>query len=460
MMSAQLIATTEQRMILGLGVTGRSVARFWRAKGLPFAAADTRAECANDAQLIAELGRGVVCHFGDVSLSEFDHLSELVVSPGIPLDHPWVMRANAAGARIIGDIDLFVAEAEAPVIGITGSNGKSTVTEMVAAMALACGHRVAVGGNLGKPALDLLADDVTLYILELSSFQLERAERLDLGVATVLNISADHLDRHGSMPVYHQAKHRIFRGAHAVVANRADPLTIPLLEQQADVVLWRPTDPDLKEFGVRDIDGVATIVRGFEPLMPIAELPLSGQHNVYNALAALALGCAAGLSIDGMLTGLKAFQGLPHRCQLVADVAGVRYINDSKGTNVGATEAALAGLGGRHNVLLIAGGVGKGQDFTALRQSAQRHCRRVLTLGEAARDIELALGDIVPAQRVVDMAAAVARARELASPGDIVLLSPACASFDMYSGYPARGDDFARCVLASIANDADGEVAQ
>ena len=458
MMSAQLIATTERRMVLGLGVTGRSVARFWHGQGLPFAAADTRAEYASDAQLITELGKDVECHFGDVSLTHFDHLSELVVSPGIALNHPWVVRAKAAGARIIGDIDLFVAEAKAPVIGITGSNGKSTVTEMVAAMALACGHRVAVGGNLGQPALDLLADAVTLYVLELSSFQLERAERLDLGVATVLNISADHLDRHGSMPVYHQAKHRIFRGAHAVVANRADPLTIPLLEQQADVVLWRPTEPDLKEFGVRNIDGVATIVRGFDPLMTVSELPLSGQHNVYNALAALALGCAAGLPIDGMLTGLKGFNGLPHRCQLVAEVNGVRYINDSKGTNVGATQAALAGLGAHNNVLLIAGGVGKGQDFTALRQSAQMHCRRVLTLGEAARDIELALGDIVPVQRVVDMAAAVARAGELANAGDIVLLSPACASFDMYSGYPARGDDFTHCVHASVNTDAQSEV--
>ena len=232
-MSAQLIATTERRMILGLGATGRSVARFWQAQGLPFAAADTRAECGEDTQLMAELGGDVTCHFGHVSLDHFDHLSELVVSPGVAIDHPWVVHAKASGARIIGDIDLFRARAKAPVIGITGSNGKSTVTEMLAAMAVACGHRVAVGGNLGQPALDLLDDAVTLYILELSSFQLERSERLDLDVATVLNISADHLDRHGSMPVYHQAKHRVFRGAHAVVANRADPLTIPLLEQQA-----------------------------------------------------------------------------------------------------------------------------------------------------------------------------------------------------------------------------------
>lgn len=450
-MSAQLIATTERRMILGLGATGRSVARFWRAQGLPFAAADTRAKCADDAQLMMELGSDVECHFGNVSLEHFNHLSELVVSPGIAIDHPWVLQAKAAGTRIIGDIDLFRVQAKAPVIGITGSNGKSTVTEMVAAMAAACGHRVAVGGNLGPPALDLLDDDVTLYVLELSSFQLERAERLDLDVATVLNLSADHLDRHGSMPVYHQAKHRIFRGAHAVVANRADPLTIPLLEQQADVVLWRPTDPDLKEFGVRDIDGAVTIVRGFTPIVAVADLPLVGQHNIYNTLAALSLGCAAGMPIGGMLAGLKEFKGLPHRCQLVADVAGIRYINDSKGTNVGATLAALEGLGGQNNVLLIAGGVGKGQNFEVLRQSAQRHCRRVLTLGEAARDIERALGGVVPVQRVADMSAAVRRASELAVSSDIVLLSPACASFDMYSGYAVRGDDFSACVKACLS---------
>jgi len=449
MNSAGLIATTEQRMVLGLGVTGCSVARWWRSQGLPFKAADTRSEFADLPEVRAALA-DTETYFGDLEHSIIDGVSELVVSPGIALNHPLVERARAQGTRIIGDIDLFMRQARAPVIGITGSNGKTTVTELVGHLLKHCGKRVAVGGNLGTPALDLLDDSVEFYVLELSSFQLERSEDLGLAVATVLNVSADHLDRHGSMPLYHQAKHRIFRAAKAVVANRADPLTIPLLEAPVDVVLWRPDEPDLAELGTRWIDGAQHICRGFDALMPVESLKLQGQHNVANVLAALACGVAAGLSIDLLIEGAANFYGLPHRCEKIADVGGVLWINDSKGTNTGATLAALKGLGGNANVILIAGGVGKGQDFSVLAPAVEQHCKRVLTLGEAARDIEVALGAASPCQRVASIDAAVERAADLSESGDVVLLSPACASFDQFSGYQARGDAFRQAVTRCI----------
>ena len=451
MVSAGLIATTEQRMVLGLGVTGCSVARWWRGQGLPFKAADTRGEFAHLPEVQSALGDHEA-HFGELDVGIVDGVSELVVSPGIGLDHPLVVRARDNGARIIGDIDLFMAQAKAPVIGITGSNGKTTVTELVGHLLGHCGKRVAVGGNLGTPALDLLDEAVEFYVLELSSFQLERSENLGLAVATVLNVSADHLDRHGSMPLYHQAKHRIFRAAKAVVANRADPLTIPLLESPVDAVLWRPDEPDLTELGTRWVAGKQHICRGFDDLLPVDALKLQGQHNVANVLAALACGVAAGLPVDALIGGVADFEGLPHRCEVVAQYQGVVWINDSKGTNTGATLAALKGLGGNANVILIAGGVGKDQDFSVLAPTVRQHCKRVLTLGEAARDIEVALGGAAPCQRVASVDAAVERAADLSERGDVVLLSPACASFDQFSGYQARGDAFRQAVIRCVGD--------
>ncbi|EED34716.1 UDP-N-acetylmuramoylalanine--D-glutamate ligase [Luminiphilus syltensis NOR5-1B] len=435
-------------MILGLGATGCSVARFWQRNGIPFKACDTRPEMESELLHCEATAGAEQVLFGDFDPVVVDGLTELVVSPGIAMDHPLVDRALKAGVRVIGDIDLFMAEANAPVIGITGSNGKSTVTEMVAAILRASGSAVAVGGNLGTPALDLLEHPADIYVLELSSFQLERSEKLGLAVATVLNISADHLDRHGSMPRYHQAKHRIFRGARTVVANRADPLTVPLLEEKADVVVWRDGEPDLREFGTRVVDGEVMLCRGFDTLAAATELPLPGRHNLANALAAMAVASAAGVDDEQLVPGLKHFHGLPHRCALVRELDGIRFINDSKGTNIGATRAALEGLGGNGNVVLIAGGVGKGQDFTELQASAEQRCRRVLTVGESAREIELALGATVPCQRVETIEQAVTRGRELAKAGDIVLLSPACASFDQFSGYAARGLAFEEAVKA------------
>ncbi|MEQ8517166.1 MAG: UDP-N-acetylmuramoyl-L-alanine--D-glutamate ligase, partial [Chromatocurvus sp.] len=323
-----IIASSAQRVVVGLGASGLSVARFLAHRGERFAVVDTRDEPPGLAQLRSEFPH-VSVFAGDIPQSLLNAASELVVSPGLAPDLPFLVEAANAGARISGDVDLFAEAAQAPVIGITGSNAKSTVTALVGAMAKAAGRNAGVGGNLGTPALDLLADDRDLYVLELSSFQLERSDSLNLAVACVLNLTADHLDRHGSMPRYHQAKHRIFRGCRHAVVNSDDPLTIPPGGDGMQVTAWRPREPDLHGFGVhRDDDGVEWLARGFDNLLPVADIALSGRHNLANALAAVAIGHSAGLPMAAMLEALRTFGGLPHRCQLVSEREGVRWIND------------------------------------------------------------------------------------------------------------------------------------
>jgi UDP-N-acetylmuramoylalanine--D-glutamate ligase len=446
-MSDNVIASSATTVILGLGVTGLSCARYLHASGQRFAVADTRAQPPG-LEALREQMPEVPVFVGDVPPSLLNSAQRLIVSPGIALQEPLVVAAANAGAQIVGDIDLFVAAAQAPVVGITGSNAKSTVTSMVGEMARAAGLDVGVGGNLGTPALDLLAPQRQLYVVELSSFQLERAARLNLAVATVLNVSPDHLDRHGDLVAYHQAKHRIFRGCGAAVVNRADPLTQPLLPADVKVVSWGLSVPEPGHYGVRDIDGEATLCRGFDALLPVSELSLVGGHNVGNALAALALGEAAGLPVNAMLQVLREFRALAHRSEVLAEVGGVRFVNDSKGTNVGATEAALRGLGGERNVVLIAGGQGKGADFSALRPAVERHVKSLQLIGEAAPDLGAALAGVAPVADHTSLESAFAGAVAQAQAGDVVLLSPACASFDMFSGYAQRGDCFRALVVA------------
>ncbi len=447
--AADIIASTDSRVVVGLGVTGVSCARYLHARGLPFSVVDTREDPPGLAALRAEMP-DVAIYAGEYPGSLFAQAGEVVVSPGIAMHAPVVRAARDAGAAVVGDIDLFVREARAPVIGITGSNAKSTVTELVGQMARDAGVNVAVGGNLGPPALQLLADDCELYVLELSSFQLERAGELGLALATVLNVSEDHMDRHGSLPAYHTAKHRIFRGCKLAVLNPADPLTVPLLDAGARQLSWRMGEPELGGFGLREEGGVEYLCHGFDPVIATSELRLAGRHNVANALAALALGHAAGLPLQSMAGTLREFTGLPHRCELVAERDGVRYVDDSKGTNVGATAAALAGLGGDRDVILIAGGQGKGADFGKLAGLAARHCKLVVLIGEDAPLLRAALSDVVDTALAQDMEDAVRHAAAAATDGDCVLLSPACASFDMFSGYEQRGDVFSAAVRALV----------
>lgn len=443
--SQNVIASNANTVVLGLGVTGLSCARYLARCGRAFTVVDTRSEPPGLDELLSELPH-VPVFLGDVPAAVVENAGELVVSPGLSLGEPLVLKAIAAGVDVVGDIDLFMREANAPVVGITGSNAKSTVTELLGLMACESGLNVAVGGNLGTPALDLLSDDCELYVLELSSFQLERAGQLNLAVATVLNVSEDHLDRHGSLQNYHRAKHKIFMGCEAVVVNKNDSLTTPLVAPSVDVIAWGMGEPDLGGFGVRRDDGEECLCYQFETLMPVSDLGLLGRHNIANALAALALGKAVGLQMSAMLKVLREFQGLEHRCQPVAEIDGVSYVNDSKGTNPGATEAAIRGLGVEKNIVLIAGGVGKGADFSQLCESVAAHCKLLILIGEAAAEMRESLKQCTETVIVGSLESAVSTAAQSSVSGDYVLLSPACASFDMFSSYNERGEVFVRAV--------------
>jgi UDP-N-acetylmuramoylalanine--D-glutamate ligase len=363
---------------------------------------------------------------------------------------PALQAAAANGVKLSGDIELFAREAKAPIVAITGSNAKSTVTSLVGEMAAAAGRKVAVGGNLGTPALDLLNDDVELYVLELSSFQLEITDQLNAEVATCLNISEDHMDRYDGLPAYHQAKHRIFRGARQVVVNRDDRLSRPLVADDLPTWSFGLGKPDFKGFGLFEESGEKYLAFQFDALMPANQLKMRGAHNQSNALAALALGHAVGLPFEPMLATLRNFAGLAHRCQWVAERKGVTYYDDSKATNVGAALAAIDGLGSdiTGELVLIAGGDGKGADFSALHSPVSHQCRAVVLLGRDAEQLAAALDGAAPIHRVQTLQDAVQLAAKLAQSGDAVLLSPACASLDMFENFEDRGRQFAAAVGA------------
>ena len=440
-----LIASDQFRIVVGLGKSGMSLVRFLAQQGVRFAVADTRANPPELATLQRDYPE-VEVRCGELDVDFLCRASELYVSPGLALATPALREAAARGVKMSGDIDLFTRYAKAPIVAITGSNAKSTVTTLVGEMAAAAGRKVAVGGNIGTPALDLLSDDVELYVLELSSFQLETTERLGAEVATCLNISEDHMDRYDGMAQYHLAKHRIFRGARQVVVNRDDTLSRPLIADQVPCWTFGLGKPDFKRFGLIEENGEKQLAFQFEALMPTAELKIRGAHNQSNALAALALGHAVGLPFEAMLQTLRRFVGLPHRCQWVRELRGVGYYDDSKATNVGAALAAIEGLGAdiAGKLVLIAGGDGKGADFSALKAPVAKFCRAVVLLGRDAEQIAEALGDAAPLVRVKTLDEAVQRCAELAQSGDAVLLSPACASLDMFKNFEERGRLFAQ----------------
>ncbi|WP_259759404.1 UDP-N-acetylmuramoyl-L-alanine--D-glutamate ligase [Pseudomonas sp. GCEP-101] len=442
-----LIASDQFRIVVGLGKSGMSLVRYLARQGVPFAVADTRANPPELATLREQYPQ-VEVRCGDLDADFLCRAQELYVSPGLSLRVPALVEAAARGVRMSGDVDLFARHAKAPIVAITGSNAKSTVTTQVGDMAQAAGKRVAVGGNLGTPALDLLADDVELYVVELSSFQLETCERLNAEVATCLNVSEDHMDRYDGMADYHLAKHRIFRGARQVVVNRADPLSRPLIADNVPCWTFGTNKPDFKGFGLIEEDGEKWLAFQFDKLMPARELKIRGAHNQSNALAALALGHAVGLPFEPMLQTLREFAGLAHRCQWVRERNGVNYYDDSKATNVGAALAAIEGLGADIDgkLVLIAGGDGKGADFHDLRAPVAQHCRAVVLLGRDAELVGAAIGNAVPKVRVNTLDEAVEHAADLALPGDAVLLSPACASLDMFKNYEERGRLFAKAV--------------
>ena len=442
-----LIASDHFRIIVGLGKSGMSLVRFLASRGVSFAVADTRENPPELATLRRDYPQ-VDVRCGELDVEFLCRANELYVSPGLALATPALQQAAARGVKLSGDIELFARYAKAPIIAITGSNAKSTVTTLVGEMAAAAGKRVAVGGNLGTPALDLLGDDVELYVMELSSFQLETTDQLGAEVATVLNISEDHMDRYSGLPAYHLAKHRVFRGARQVVVNRQDVLTRPLIGEGLPCWTFGLNKPDFHGFGLREEDGEKYLAFQFDNLMPVRELKIRGAHNQANALAALALGHAVSLPMDAMLSSLRSFGGLEHRCQWLRERNGVSYYDDSKATNVGAALAAIEGLGSdiEGKLVLIAGGDGKGADFSGLRAPVAANCRAVVLIGRDAELIAQALGDGVELVRVTTLEEAVLRCAEIAQAGDAVLLSPACASFDMFKNYEERGRLFAQAV--------------
>jgi UDP-N-acetylmuramoylalanine--D-glutamate ligase len=430
--------------IIGLGITGVSCLRYLYGRD-ELVVLDTRAEPPNAAAARAEFPDARY-RFG-VQRYDYVGVDRVVVSPGVDLGSALVEAARRREVELVSDIDLFCQAAQAPIIAITGTNGKSTVTSLVGHLLQALGNSPGVGGNLGQPALGLLDEARDSYVIELSSFQLERLGQHRFRAATILNVSEDHLDRHGSLDAYHASKQRIYRDCRLVVANRMDPRTLPdsrIERGRRALVSFGLDAPGSNDWGI--IDG--SLCRGADSVLAAEDLPIAGLHNALNVLAAFALVWSDGADTQVLAEAARGFAGLPHRCERVADVDGVNYVDDSKATNVGATLAALHGLGDslQPNLLLIAGGEGKDADFAPLRGAVGRFVRHVILLGVDASAIEDALGSVVPVSHVESLAAAVARARSIANRGDLVLLSPACASFDMFENFSDRGECFAAAV--------------
>ncbi len=436
-----------KRLVVGLGKTGLSCARFLSRNGHPVAVTDSRDLPPALAELNSELPN-VAVFVGGFRPEIFAAADQLIVSPGVSLKEPLLQQAAGRNAEIIGDIELFAREAAAPIIVITGSNGKSTVTTLLGVMARQAGINAVMGGNLGEPALDLLDDRVELYLLELSSFQLETTESLYAVAAVVLNISPDHLDRYCSIEEYAATKAKIYRGAEIGVINRDDPMVCAMAGRATEEVGFTLKEPTGSDFGLRQDEQGIWLSKGEEKLMLTSSMKLPGSHNHANALAALALGEAISLPLPGMLDVLRNFAGLPHRTQFITQRLGVDWYNDSKGTNTGATISALYGLNheGACRTVLIAGGVAKGADFTALRSVVTETTKGVVLIGEATELLEESLAGCAPLYRAETMEEAVKKAAELTTSGDRVLLSPACASFDMFDNYQQRGDAFTDAV--------------
>lgn len=433
-------------LVLGLGDSGLSALRWLNAQGASVAALDTRACPPNAAVVEAELPN-VNLHLGAFDAEVLKLADMIVVSPGVALKEPTIQAALEAGVPVVGDVELFAQyrSTRAKVIAITGANGKTTVTTLVGEMCKAAGLKTMVAGNIGMPVLDLLTMEVPdVYVLELSSFQLETTNSLVADAATMLNLTEDHMDRYADITAYAAAKARIFYNAKQQVLNRDDAWSM-IMERPGLVLRTFGLSADPQEFGIDDNNQEMWLSDGEKHLVNVSDLHIKGAHNTANALAALALCRAIGLEYAPLLNALYSFKGLPHRVEWVADMDNVDYYDDSKGTNVGATCAALTGL--TEKVVLIAGGDGKGQDFTPLKSPVKSNARAVVLIGRDAELIETVLLDTaVPMYHAHDMQEAVVIAKQVAQAGDAVLLSPACASFDMYKNYIARAESFVNAV--------------
>ena len=430
-------------VVVGLGKTGLSAVRYLRGKGVAVSVTDSRAEPPGLAELRA-FDPTVPVRCGGFDPALLAEAQLVILSPGGAAQGEFFDAARARGLPVVGDIELFARAASAPIAGITGTNGKSTVTTLLGRMAARAGRRVHTGGNLGEPALSLLDPQTQLYVLELSSYQLESTDSLQLAAAAVLNVSPDHLDRYADTAQYAAAKARIYRRCGTAIVNADDARVRAMVRTDQPQLRFSLHPGAAVEFGLIEQGDELFLARNGQALLAASELKIPGRHNLANALAALALGEALGLPTPALLAELREFTGLSHRMQWVADVAGVHYIDDSKGTNVGATIAAVAGLPGP--LLLIAGGDGKGQDFAPLRDALQAKVRHALLIGRDARLLGEALAGICPLEYCASLEAAVLAAARVARRGDTVLLSPACASLDMFRDYAHRGAVFAAAV--------------
>ncbi len=444
----EVIETSKQfnTVVVGLGKTGFACARYLAAQGVSFAVTDNRDEppMLNEMQAALPDVPLFLGGFDESLLMSADHL---LLSPGVSLQEDAIVKAIDSGVEVYGDIELFCRNISAPVIAITGSNGKSTVTTLVAEMLRAADLNVVEGGNLGTPALDLISDnEPDVYVLELSSFQLETVSSLNAIASVVLNVSPDHMDRYEGLTEYKTAKERIYDGNGTIVINLDDPAVASMARNQRTCVDFTLFDPLPGDYGVRDYDGDRWIVKGEDKLIPVNDLHIKGEHNIANAMAAMALAETLNCPRAAMLSVLRSFPGLQHRCQWIAEHADVKWFNDSKGTNVGASCAAIKGLAADENIVLIAGGDGKGADFSELEDVADGRLKAAIVLGKDGPEIGEVLLNVVPVHSVDSMEMAVETAARIVRPGDIVLLSPACASFDMFENYQARGDAFVAAV--------------
>ena len=433
-------------LVYGLGATGLSIARYLVRNDVNAIYYDSR-EDAPGLDELQSLDANVDVILGDETKGLLNKVNRIIVSPGVADDDDLLAAARKKKIKIVSDIELFLDEVAASFAAVTGSNGKSTVATLLSLMCDAAGVPALAGANLGNPALDLLAEETPdTYILELSSFQLQRLPELPADVVGMLNVSPDHLDWHASEEEYRAAKYRIFREAKAAVFNREDeeapdhiPAKIPKLSFGLD-------EPGDGQYGIREEDGVEFLARGEQLLLSVDDVALVGRHNRANALAALAMGQLMGLQLPPMLQVLNEFPGLPHRMQFVDKVGGASYINDSKATNVAAAIASIESIDGF--VVLIAGGEGKGGDFDQLARSVHMRLRCAVLIGEDGPVIGEALDGLAPVHRAGSMEDAVNRAAGLAESGDTVLLAPACASFDQYPNFKARGEAFCQAVEA------------
>lgn len=447
-LNMQIALKDKKVLVLGLGDTGLSALRWLHGQGARLSVADTRTVPPGVDILKAELP-AVTVYTGALTSAVFDGVDLVVISPGVPLSEPEVQAAIQRGVPVVGDVELFAQyrPASAKLIAITGANGKTTVTTLVGEMCKAAGLKTIVAGNIGLPVLDTLnmeAPDV--YVLELSSFQLETTNSLVADVATMLNLSEDHMDRYDGMQSYAVAKAHIFYHAKLQVLNRDDAWSMMMARAKLEQVTFGLDDAvNAEDYGIRQVDGEAWLSCGAHDLMNIRDLKIAGLHNASNALAAMALCRGIGMDFAPIIQTLYNFKGLPHRVEWVANIDDVDYYDDSKGTNVGATCAALSGLS--QKVVLIAGGDGKGQDFSPLKEAVSDNARAVVLIGRDAPLIEAELlSTNVPMYHAADLPEAVTIAKKMAQAGDAVLLSPACASFDMFKNYVHRAEVFVAAV--------------